>query len=57
MARKAVNKNTSPIPVKKDMPDYSNDPSVIAKAERAEANLKKYGLPKELLNELQKKTK
>ena len=53
MARKTVNKNTSPIPVKKDMPDYSNDPSVIAKAERAEANLKKYGLPKEL----QKKTK
>jgi hypothetical protein len=48
MAGKAIDKSASQIRVNKDMRDYSNDPFVIQKAERAEANLKKYGLPKEL---------
>jgi hypothetical protein len=52
-----IMKYTIIIREKKDMPDYSNDPSVIAKAEKAEANLKKYGLPKEFQDKLQKKEK
>lgn len=44
----ATNKNKSGIPVKKDMPDYSNDPYFIKKAEKATAFLKKHGLPKAL---------
>lgn len=57
MAGKTVKKSPLRIRVKKDMPDYSKDPYFVKKAERAEANLKKYGLPKELQDKLQKKTK
>ena len=57
MAGKAAKKNTSIIRVKKDMPDYSKDPYFVKKAERAEANLRKYGLPKELQDKIQKKAK
>jgi hypothetical protein len=45
-----TNKSKSRIPVKKDMRDYSNDPNVIASAERATAFLKKHGLPEPLRN-------
>jgi hypothetical protein len=57
MPGKPTNKNKLVIPVKKDMPDYSNDPCFVKKAERAEANLKKYGLPKDFQNQIQKKGK
>lgn len=43
-----TNKSKSRITVKKDMPDYSNDPYIIASAERATAFLKKHGLPEAL---------
>jgi hypothetical protein len=34
------------IAVKKNMKDYSNDPYFVKKAEKADAFLKKHGLPK-----------
>lgn len=57
MPGKVNSKNKSAIPVKKDMPDYSNDPYFVEKAKKAEEHLRKWGLPKELQDELDKQKK
>lgn len=47
MATKTDKKHLPGITVVHDMPDYHNDPSIIARVERARAFLKQVGLPKE----------
>jgi hypothetical protein len=43
---KLKNQEPNGITVVKNMRDYSNDPFVLKKAEKAKAAIKKYGLPK-----------
>jgi hypothetical protein len=50
MAKSLLEKLQEPIPVDGNMPDFSNDPFVLAKLEKAEKLIAKYGLPESFRN-------
>lgn len=50
MSKKLIDRIKLNATVDPNMPDFSNDPYFVKKNEKAEANLKKWGLPDAIKN-------